>query len=106
MKKNIEVQSDTHGPMKGVDGCQAERQIALRKIHRLMAFWRIEPHELRGPVAPVAPAMPAEVRYRHPVSGATWDGQGAQPAWLREALIREGYTVDELRRAVGGADDV
>jgi len=101
MKKNIESRSDTDGAADGAHDGQAERQIALRKIHRLMAFWRIEPHELRGPIPRAAPAAPAEVRYRHPVSGATWDGQGPQPAWLREALIREGYTVDELRRAVG-----
>jgi len=85
------------------DGQEAERQVALRKIRRLMAFWRIEPHELRGLPAP-APALEhmsvPEIRYRHPVTGATWNGQGPQPEWLREALIREGYTVDELRRAV------
>ena len=82
----------------------AERQVALRKIRRLMEFWRIEPHELRGRPSRPAPVAEAvlEVRYRHPVSGETWDGRGAQPQWLREALIREGYTVDELRRAVCG----
>jgi DNA-binding protein H-NS len=26
-----------------------------------------------------------------------WDGNGLQPQWLREALIKEGYTVNELR---------
>ena len=26
-----------------------------------------------------------------------WDGVGSQPDWLKQALIREGYTVDELR---------
>ncbi|MDQ5898327.1 MAG: hypothetical protein RLZZ592_1838 [Pseudomonadota bacterium] len=83
-----------------VDGKEAERQVALRKIRRLMAFWRIEPHELRGRLEPVSESVAApEIRYRHPVTGAGWSGQGPQPEWLREALIREGYTVDELRRA-------
>lgn len=36
-------------------------------------------------------------KYCHPVSGDTWDGQGPQPQWLREALTRQGYTVEELR---------
>ena len=60
MKKNIESRSDTDGAAEGANDSQAERQIALRKIHRLMAFWRIEPHELRGPITRAAPAAPAE----------------------------------------------
>jgi hypothetical protein len=35
------------------------------------------------------------------VSGETWDGQGEHPQWLRDALLKEGYTVDALKRAVG-----
>ncbi|MFM2052801.1 MAG: hypothetical protein RL456_838 [Pseudomonadota bacterium] len=78
----------------------AERTAAIRKIRKLMDFWRIEPHELRGRAVVAAPVeAPPVVRYRHPRSGEVWDGQGAQPQWLREALLREGYTVDELRRA-------
>lgn len=81
-----------------------DKLVVIRKIRKLMDFWQIRPHELRGkPVEiPVIPA-PAVVRYRHPVSGMTWDGVGSQPAWLREALLREGYTVEELRRAVQDA---
>ena len=76
----------------------AERIAAIRKIRKLMDFWRISPAELRGrPAPPPQPARVAEVRYRHPVTQEVWDGQGAQPQWLRDALIREGYTVDELR---------
>ncbi len=37
------------------------------------------------------------LKYRHPRTGETWDGEGAQPPWLREALTRQGYTVEELR---------
>lgn len=78
-----------------------EKQVAIRKILKLMEFWQIQPHELRGkPVwAPAAPAQ-AQVRYQHPVTGMTWDGVGSQPDWLRMALLKEGYTVEELRRAV------
>jgi DNA-binding protein H-NS len=77
-----------------------EKLAALLKIRKLMDFWRITPGELRHaprPVAPPAPA-PAPYRYRHPRTLLGWDGQGAQPAWLRMALLREGYTVEELRR--------
>ena len=78
-----------------------EKLIAIRKIRKLMDFWQIRPHELRGKstFVRVPKALPV-VRYRHPISGLTWDGEGAQPPWLREALLREGYTVEELRRAV------
>jgi DNA-binding protein H-NS len=74
----------------------AERTAAIRKIRKLMDFWRILPAELRGRPAP-QPSQVTEVRYRHPITQQVWDGQGAQPQWLRDALIREGYTVDELR---------
>lgn len=78
----------------------AEKIAAIRKIRKLMDFWRISPNELRGrPVAVPGPSVVLEIRYCHPVSGETWNGQGAQPQWLREALLREGYTVDELRQA-------
>jgi len=82
-----------------------EKQIAIRKILKLMEFWQIQPHELRGkPVFTPSPSQ-AQVRYRHPITGLTWDGVGAQPDWLRMALLKEGYTVDELRRAVTQADE-
>lgn len=78
-----------------------ERIAAIRKIRKLMDFWRITPAELRGrPVPVVRSAEPADIRYRHPVTQEVWDGRGSQPQWLRDALIREGYTVDELRPMV------
>jgi DNA-binding protein H-NS len=77
-----------------------ERIAAIRKIRKLMDFWRISPAELRGrPIAVPRPSEAAEVRYRHPVTLEVWDGRGTQPQWLREALTKEGYTVDELRPA-------
>ncbi|MEN9484312.1 H-NS histone family protein [Sphaerotilus montanus] len=79
----------------------AERIAAIRKIRKLMDFWRITPAELRGrPIAITRTQSPAEIRYRHPLTQEVWDGQGTQPQWLRDALIKEGYTVEELRRTV------
>jgi DNA-binding protein H-NS len=79
----------------------AERIAAIRKIRKLMDFWRITPTELRGrPLSLVRPQASAEIRYRHPVTAEVWDGLGTQPQWLRDALIKEGYTVEELRRTV------
>lgn len=80
-----------------------EKIAAARTIQRLMEFWQIKPSELasrRAPEAapPPVPA-PARPRYRHPGSGETWDGQGSQPPWLRQALLKEGYLVEELRVA-------
>lgn len=75
-----------------------EKLVVIRKIRKLMDFWSIQPHELRGrPAAVQRATAPVEVRYRHPVSGQCWDGRGSQPEWLRMALLREGYTVEELR---------
>ena len=85
------------------DDYPPEKLAALRTVRKLVEFWNISPQELRGPLPPAPPA-PAPgtlpIRYRHPVSGETWDGQGEHPAWLRDALLKEGYTVDELKRAV------
>ena len=85
------------------DDYPPEKLAALRTVRKLVEFWNISPQELRGPLPPAPPppvpgALP--IRYRHPVSGETWDGQGEHPAWLRDALLKQGYTVDELKRAV------
>jgi DNA-binding protein H-NS len=84
----------------GNEVIELEKEAAIRKIRRLMAFWRISPTELRGRVTATprhATAVVAVARYRHPISGETWDGEGPQPTWLRNALLFEGYTVDQLR---------
>jgi DNA-binding protein H-NS len=76
----------------------AEKEAALRKIRRLMDFWKIEPQELGSPLprsAPTPPTIPQQ--YRHPIMGAVWNGKGAQPQWLKDALIQEGYTVEALK---------
>lgn len=74
------------------------RERALHVARQLVEFWRIEPRELTGRLSsPTQPdAMPA-VKYRHPVTGESWNGMGAQPEWLRRALGKEGYRVAELR---------
>jgi DNA-binding protein H-NS len=85
------------------DDYPPEKLAALRTVRKLVEFWQIRPQELRGPLPPAPPPPPAPaaaIRYRHPVSGQTWDGQGEHPQWLRDALLKEGYTVDELKRAV------
>jgi DNA-binding protein H-NS len=78
-----------------------EQEAALRSIRKLIDFWRIEPEELHfdAPAVAVvaAPVVAKGPKYRHPISGETWDGLGVQPPWLREALTKQGYTVDELR---------
>lgn len=79
----------------------AEQEAVLRSVRKLVAFWQITADELSGIPEPVKVVEevrpPAGPKYRHPRSGETWDGEGAQPAWLREALTRQGYTVEELR---------
>lgn len=80
----------------------AEQEAVLRSVRKLVDFWQIEAHELDGILPPeIQPAPvavePARHSYRHPISGETWHGQGGQPEWLKTALTREGYTVEELR---------
>jgi DNA-binding protein H-NS len=85
------------------DDYPPEKLAALRTVRKLVEFWNITPQELRSPLPPAPPPPPPgslPIRYRHPVSGETWDGQGEHPEWLREALLKQGYTVDELKRAV------
>lgn len=77
------------------------REAAVRRIRFLMDFYKIDPRELvessHAPPAEQVAAAPLPPKYRHPVSGETWDGVGRQPPWLRDALLREGCTVYELR---------
>lgn len=70
------------------------RSATLARIQSLIDFWDITAEELASHTAP-----PPPIKYRHPVSGATWDGRGEHPAWLRHALLQEGWRVDELRPA-------
>lgn len=77
------------------------KKIGLRRIEQIMEFWGITRHELerslrRHPLAVQRPTARC-VKYRHPVTHLTWNGSGAQPEWLRHALLQEGYTVAQLR---------
>jgi DNA-binding protein H-NS len=67
-------------------------------IRQMVEFWRITPEELDSPLEEVEkPVANLPPKYRHPVTGETWDGQGPHPDWLRKALLNDGYTVSELR---------
>jgi len=87
----------------------AEQEAVLRSVRKLVDFWQIEADELvldqADRFCAPAPAEPARPRYRHPVSGETWDGEGSQPQWLRHALLKEGYLVEELRLPADAALD-
>ena len=80
-----------------------ERAAVIHRIRTLVEFWGITPEELDGelpemPVVIEAP-RPAIVKYRHPETGDTWDGVGPHPQWLRDALLKEGFTVEQLKPA-------
>jgi len=80
---------------RGSSPWERRRRIALDQCRQLVDFWNISPRELRDALP--APAAPLPAKYRHPIEGHTWDGQGPQPEWLKQALTKEGYTVSELR---------
>jgi DNA-binding protein H-NS len=80
------------------------RASALRQARWLMDFYRITPEDLLAPSDPLGQAAqtthaaePLPVKYRHPVTGETWDGSGSHPQWMRQALLQDGYRVEELR---------
>lgn len=83
-----------------------ERAAVLARIEALMEFWGITVEDLLADTPePEAPPPPPPgslpVKYRHPVTGDTWDGQGPHPDWLRRALLQEGLRVDELKPDAG-----
>lgn len=82
------------------------RAAVIRRIRTLMEFWSITEDELQRVRPRRVVQARAEIKYRHPVSGDTWDGQGPQPEWLRQALLREGFTVEELRQAAQATAEV
>ncbi|MDE2400518.1 MAG: H-NS histone family protein [Burkholderiales bacterium] len=85
----------------------AEQEAVLRSIRKLIDFWQITPDELdfgdspsiAHPIETLPKPTPSGPKYQHPRTGETWNGEGMQPQWIREALTKEGYTVDELRCA-------
>ena len=84
----------------------AQRAAVIHRIRTLMEYWSITPEDLeRAPDRKANGAPAPEVKYRHPVSGETWDGVGSHPEWLRHALLKEGYTVQQLRDAAAPRDD-
>jgi DNA-binding protein H-NS len=80
---------------RGSSTWERQRRIATDQCRQLIAFWDIRPSDLRGQAVDAPKARPP--KYRHPVEGHTWDGEGLQPEWLRQALLKDGYTVRELR---------
>ena len=81
---------------------EARRAAVLRQIRKLIEFYGVSREELSVvPEASPSSTPPADLppKYRHPISGDTWDGVGAHPDWLRKALLQEGYRVAELRVA-------
>jgi len=83
-----------------------EQEAIVRAVRKLIDFWQISPRELGwtpaskpSKAATSAAERPAArvLKYRHPRTGETWDGEGSQPSWLREALTQQGYTVEELK---------
>lgn len=76
----------------------AARKIVVNQLRQLVEFWEITEQELKRPLQVGQACRSAPVRYRHPISGETWSGEGRQPDWLKTALVKEGYRVEELRR--------
>lgn len=75
-----------------------EREAVIYRIKSLMQYHGITVAQLaRAPARQPERAPVPRIKYRHPKTGETWDGVGEHPDWLRHALLKEGYRVDELR---------
>lgn len=75
----------------------AKRRIVIHQLRQLVEYWGITERELARSVKRRRAASPLNQKYRHPVSGETWSGEGPQPEWLKTALVKDGYRVEELR---------
>lgn len=76
-----------------------EQRAALARIEGLIEYWQISVDEIEAApdVPPPSASAGSGVRYRHPVSGETWDGRGEHPEWLRRALLTEGLRVADVK---------
>ena len=79
-----------------------ERAAVITQCQQLIDFWGITRRELAGVKYGVEPPAPP-IKYQHPLTGDAWDGRGSQPAWLRSALLKEGYLLSELAPLESGA---
>lgn len=92
-----EFASDENRPLN-----RRERAAVLSRIHALMEYWGITIEDLLADtpecaLPEVIEQQPKPVKYRHPLTGETWDGEGQHPEWLRRALLKEGMRLDELK---------
>ena len=79
---------------------QAERSRAIAEIRRLMADFSLSPADVAGRVSSDHPSgrkYVVAVKFRDPVTGATWTGRGLTPKWLATRLAegksREDFAV-------------
>jgi DNA-binding protein H-NS len=83
------------------------RNDVIRELRQLVELYSLTPHELEGQTRSQSDSSwsatndevrkPVGIKYRHPVTGRTWSGEGAHPDWLRKALLHDGYTVAQLK---------
>ena len=60
----------------------AEKSAVLERIRALIVEHQLLPSELGFTDAPPAQPAAGTVKYRDPVTGATWSGRGRPPRWL------------------------
>lgn len=84
---------------------ERERLVAIQRLRSVIDLYVIQPQELGfaglpgQPVAARSTRLVAK-RYVDPVTGKSWGGRGARPAWLREALQAGGRLDDFLAVSV------
>jgi DNA-binding protein H-NS len=94
---------------------QERRHLAAQAIEQaraLMDQYKISVDDLLDSVGGEQPTAPLQthsrqprITHRHPdpTRSETWDGQGAQPDWVRHALLVEGLRPADLRVAADSA---
>ena len=76
---------------------KAELPAVVAQIKSLMQEYSVTPEDLGFRTAKAARAAPLPPKYRHPESGAEWNGKGRAPVWAKEA--REAGTLESWRIA-------
>jgi DNA-binding protein H-NS len=62
---------------------QQEQNAAIEHVRQVMNFFNLVPNQLRVDRLGTYNTKPLQMKYQHPVTGATWSGRGRAPSWIR-----------------------
>lgn len=75
-----------------------EQHAAIEHIRQVMNFFKLVPNELRVDRRGTYKTKPITMKYRDPVSGATWSGRGRAPSWIRNRNYAD-FLIERSKKA-------